>query len=722
MNAATSEIVITPDYTERVYAGVLGKIIGVYLGRPFEQWKNDRIERELGEINYYVHDRLGVPLVVTDDDITGTFNFLRALTENGDPSQLTAARIGDWWLNTIIKDKTILWWGGMGMSTEHTAYLRLKAGLKAPHSGSIETNGAVVAEQIGAQIFIDGWGLVCPGDAEKAAHLARLAGSVSHDGEAIYGAQIVAAMVAQAFVERDLNKMLDTAVTFVPKSSTIYRLIADAREWAAGSGDDWRKTLHKIQAKYGYDKFGGACHMVPNHALIILALLHCNDDFARALMIVNTAGWDTDCNSGNVGCILGVKNGLAAIDAGSDWRGPVADRMFLPTADGGRSITDAVRETYAVVNAARALAGQAAAQPKNGARFHFSLPGSVQGFHAEDSPEVRGTVTVGNEGGKLALTLHRLTYGRAARVATETFLTPETLKMTGYALIASPTLYPGQTVTANVDGGTLQGPVQVGLYLRVYDAEGKLNVMRGETAALAAKQRVVLQWKLPDTAGQPIAEIGIEATAEKPVSGTALLDSLTWTGTPRMTLGNAGGNIWQKAWVNAADNFSGDWVTPGRMCRIIQNSGVGLVSQGENSWTDYTVSTEILPHLVERAGLAACVQGLRRYVALMLESGGKIRLIEQKDDDLLVLGEMQTTWEMEKPLHLALTVSNGKYSAKAGNETVTADPGALMPRGAIGLLVEAGHVEFGAILVQPAQHQNREESNLMRSISNHTIV
>jgi hypothetical protein len=26
------------DYIERVYAGVLGKIIGVYLGRLFEGW------------------------------------------------------------------------------------------------------------------------------------------------------------------------------------------------------------------------------------------------------------------------------------------------------------------------------------------------------------------------------------------------------------------------------------------------------------------------------------------------------------------------------------------------------------------------------------------------------------------------------------------------------------------------------------------------------------
>ena len=27
---------IPHDYAERVYAGVLGKLIGVYLGRPFE--------------------------------------------------------------------------------------------------------------------------------------------------------------------------------------------------------------------------------------------------------------------------------------------------------------------------------------------------------------------------------------------------------------------------------------------------------------------------------------------------------------------------------------------------------------------------------------------------------------------------------------------------------------------------------------------------------------
>ena len=62
-------------FEEKVYAGVLGKIIGVYLGRPFEGWNHKRIMDELGPINYYVNDKLNKPLCVTDDDITGTFAF-----------------------------------------------------------------------------------------------------------------------------------------------------------------------------------------------------------------------------------------------------------------------------------------------------------------------------------------------------------------------------------------------------------------------------------------------------------------------------------------------------------------------------------------------------------------------------------------------------------------------------------------------------------------------
>src|SRR5688500_2038951 len=233
-----------PDYSERVYAGVLGKIIGVYLGRPFEGWTHEQIMANLGEIKYYVNDRRDLPLrnhhlVVTAEDISGTFTFLRALPDYDNSLHLTSAQIGQAWLNYIIENRTILWWGGLGNSTEHTAFLRLKDGIPAPHSGSITLNGKVVAEQIGAQIFVDGWGLIAPGDPALAANLARRAASVSHDGEAIYGAQVIAALIAQAFIESDLGKLIDTAIGLIPSDSIIYRLIANVRAWHAADRRDW---------------------------------------------------------------------------------------------------------------------------------------------------------------------------------------------------------------------------------------------------------------------------------------------------------------------------------------------------------------------------------------------------------------------------------------------------------------------------------------------------
>ena len=209
-----------------------------------------------------------MPLIVTDDDISGTFTFLRALEDHGNNPDITAKEIGDSWLNYLIKQKTILWWGGLGNSTEHTAYIRLANGIDAPASGSMELNGKVVAEQIGAQIFIDGWAMVAPGDPDQAVKFADAAARVSHDGEAVYGAVVMAAMESMAFVESDIDQIIDKALTYIPTDSVIATMIAELREWYAKE-KDWRATREMLAASYGYDKYGGNCHMVPNHGLII---------------------------------------------------------------------------------------------------------------------------------------------------------------------------------------------------------------------------------------------------------------------------------------------------------------------------------------------------------------------------------------------------------------------------------------------------------------------
>jgi len=252
------------QYLEKVYSGVLGKIIGVYLGRPFEKWEHEHITNILGDINYYVHEKLNVPLIVTDDDISGTFTFIRALEDYGFSKQVTPAQIGHTWLNYIVEGKSILWWGGMGNSTEHTAFIRLKNGIEAPKSGSMELNSRVVSEQIGAQIFIDAWAMVSPGDPELAVEFAKKAASVSHDGEAIYGAQVIAAMESQAFVESDRQKLIEIALSFIPKESLIYKMIQDLLELHIKE-PDWRKALGFLSKHYGNDIYGGGCHMIPNH-------------------------------------------------------------------------------------------------------------------------------------------------------------------------------------------------------------------------------------------------------------------------------------------------------------------------------------------------------------------------------------------------------------------------------------------------------------------------
>jgi len=681
---------IPPDYTERVYAGVLGKIIGVYLGRPFEGWTYDRIMAELGEITGYVHQKLGKPLIVTDDDISGTFTFLRALPDYDNRRELTPAQIGQTWLNYIIEQRTILWWGGLGNSTEHTAYLRLKHGIPAPESGSIACNGQVVAEQIGAQIFIDGWGMIFPGDPEQAADFAQRAGSVSHDGEAIYGAQIIAAMEAQAFVEDDLNELLDTAVSFIPKDSLIYRLINDIREWHA-EFPDWHTTREQIAAHYGYDRYGGGCHIIPNHALVISSLLYGASDFGQSLMMVNTSGWDTDCNSGNVGCILGIKNGLAGI--APQWRDPVADRLYLSTADGGRAITDAATEAYQVVNVGRALAGELPIAPKDGARFHFELPGSVQGFTVED-----GLLTLENAAGRgLAI---RCPSGNVGRVQTPTFIPPEAIQMPGYDLMASPTLYPGQTVRAEITADQQNsGTIICRLSLQVYGADDEWVVIYGPETTLAPDKAEVWSWTVPDTGGRPIAAIGLEVHA--PSAGTVYLDYLTWDGTPSLIFRrpDGGRQMWRRAWINGVHDFGHDWPEAFRVC---QNEGTGLLMQGTRDWKNYRVMAAIVPHLVEAAGLGAYVQGMRRYYALLLVRGGKARLVKALDGEH-VLAEVNFDWEFGGSYSLTLEVDGARLRGWVNGQLLleATDSNRPLTGGGIALICTEGRVATEAFNLSP---------------------
>ncbi|KAI6080658.1 ADP-ribosylation/Crystallin J1 [Hypoxylon rubiginosum] len=703
------------DYLERVYAGVLGKLIGVYLGRPFEGWTHQRILAELGHIRYYVNDRLGSgPVVATDDDISGTFTFVRALEEhapsakdlpspgsNGKPwlydkvnrrkardNLPSSTLIGRTWLNNVINRKTVFWWGGNGISTEHTAYLNLRKGIEAPQSGSIKTNGKTIAEQIGAQIFIDGWAMTVPGDPDMASIIAESAGSVSHDGESVNAAVLWAAMEAEAFVSSDVEHLLETGLNYTPLDSLINELVADVRSWCKEDGD-WLKTRQRIEDKYGYDKFPGFCHVIPNHGIMIMALIYASHDFHEAMHIVNTCGWDTDCNSGNLACLIAIMHGLKAFENGPDWRGPVADRAFISSADGGYSINNAARIAYDIANMGRRHRGlDPLPPPKDGAQFHFSLPGSVQGFRLtptlDDTTErlvkveqaVDGTC---NRPG-LAIRVNGLgkTAANPVEVMTDTFAPPETQTPDGYNLVSSPLVYPGQYIRAVLradDNNT--GPAQVRFLIRAYTFADELETLIGNSVTLAPGESEILEDTIPTIlCGRPVQSIGlaISNTSEQKLNGTIWLDSLGWDGYPRVSLKAADGGdddkiFYKQSFVNGADVFSmsngnGKFV-------VAQDAGEGIVSYGTREWTDYRVEFKKFSiSFGGPAGIAVRVRGLNRYYAVRFivnEHGQKcVELTKALDEHRIKLDSTPFEWQFDTPYDIIVMVEGGRLSACVG--------------------------------------------------------
>ena len=681
------------NFEEKVYAGVLGKIIGVFLGRPFEGWSYDRIIKELGPINYYVNDKLDFPLPVSDDDITGTFTFLRAFRECNYNKNITAKDIGKTWLNNIIEDKTILWWGGKGHSAEDTAFQNLKQGIDAPDSGSIKTNGKVIAEQIGAQIFIDGWAMVAPGDPEKAIHYAKLAASVSHDGEAIYGAQVIAALESMAFVENDLTKLVEQAKKFIPDNSIIFRLISEIQEWRSGNLG-WEQARENIVKKYGYDKFLGNCHIVPNHALIIMALLFGDDDFKKTMMIVNTSGWDTDCNSGNVGCILGIKNGIEGLKSGPDYLSPINDILYCPTALGGETLTDALTEAYKIINTTRKINGLKKNLPKNGARFHFNIKDSTQGWKVRKGKNycktkinnVEYKSSLGERG--LKISYYNFLKDYTSEVYVETFFPEVILDLKGkkrddffsYDYISCPTIFPGQRVTIETENISSH-EISISFFSKHWGQDDKLIKISSNFFKFKGNEKKQISWDIPDTGSNPVGQIGINITSNKNREGEVILNFVNFEGEPKQIFKRPDhlqnyqkgkkikegyyGEIWRNAWVQYLDK----WEKRGKNFRICQNNGRGILYTGTNLWKNYSISSNIMLQSSNSGGLVSRVQGVKKYYTYEVCKDNKLR-IGKMNNEYKILKEIEFKVEFFKEYNLKMMLVNNKIIGYIDNKII----------------------------------------------------
>lgn len=699
------------QYQNQIYAGVLGKIIGVYLGRPIEGWSFEKIRDTFGEVYFYKNHKTGAPLIVPDDDISGTFAFFRALEDQGYKEDITAAEIGDAWLNYIIENETILWWGGLCRSTEHTAYLRLKNGIKAPESGSEKLNGKSMSEQIGSEIFIDTWALVNPNNPQRAADMARKAASVSHDGLAIDAAVYLAVIEAMAFEEKNIDKLLDEGLKYI-KNEFFAGLVQELRQRCT-KAKDWHEVRTWIAEEHGYEKYPGNCPMITNHLALLMALIMGGDDFNKACMIACSAGWDTDCNSGNVGALNGIRLGLEGFAKGADIRKPVADRLYVVTSDSGETISDAVLETRKIVKAAAALAGEEVDIPKE--RYAFEYPGSVQGIIPFDDNKEEQVLSgienayesTGEYGCKISY--QGLGPGVHAACCIDTFidLKPKGVEGTSYFdVLCSPTLYSGQDINAKIVAVDEVNP-RFCFFIQYFDENDQLEIIYADEVMLK-KGTNLIQWRVPDTKGHAIYRLGMMLTSDVRVDGSIYLKTLDWSNAPvRYEMGRSmemtptltpwtTTTAWLKSFVSSADHFNPDYTVTFSICHACEN---GVVTTGSSAWDDYEVSSTLTFSQQDAAGLIARAKGHRQYYGAVFTDGCAV-IYKQKNEKRIVLAKQKYAYQIDQTYQLVFKVKGEELEFFVNDQLIASAKDSDYICGQAGFVVDSGAILGDGFIVQ----------------------
>ena len=694
---------IPKDYFERVYSGWLGKIIGIRLGAPIEGWSYERIRNIYGEVTGYP---VSYKNFAADDDSNGPLFFIRALEDCKDLSAFSASDVADALLNYAPYEHGFFWWGGYGTSTEHTAYLNLRNGIPAPRSGSVEQNGATMAEQIGGQIFIDPWGLVAPGNPELAAKLAEKAASVTHGGNGVYGGVFIACCISLAFVEQDIPTILQKALTYIPEDCEYARVVKAVQAFHKEHPEDWRACFQYLHDTFGYDKYPGNCHIIPNAGVIVLALLYGNHDFSRTLNICNMCGWDTDCNVGNTGCIMGVLCGLEGIDF-DKWRAPINDFLACSSVIPSLNAVDVPFGASYFAKMAYRLAGEEL--PVEWKEIltekidscHFEYPGSTHAIRCRGESgmyRIQNTEEEARSGRRsLKVTACNSEAGQENFFYKQTYYRPEDFDDSRYDPFFSPLVYPGQTVHLSV----MPCPAGNGMTcdVQIYAKNGATGeLIRGEKIVSGEKKWYDLSLQLPDNLDGYISETGVIVSG---VAGgfassdlTVYLDELYYDGAPcyRIDFSKTAVEDWGHLHLEIAQfgKLKGHSYLDGSYLSLSCGDFAEMYTGGYH-WKDYSLSCVLKPLTGEEHFLNVRVQGAMRSYAGGFTAEGRLCL-KKNCSGYQTLCETAFPWEAGKEYALTLTAEGNRIALAVDGKELLACTDEESPylTGSVGMSVTDG--------------------------------
>lgn len=297
------------EYRDRMKAGWLGQMAGVAWGAPTEfKWKGKIIPED--KMPAWNPDTVNGSFA--QDDLYVDMTFLRTLEVHGLDVPIRQAGID------FANSGYPLWHANRGGRDA------LRSGIAPPDSGHPKFNKH--ADDIDYQIEADYAGLVSPGLPNTVIALGEKFGRLMNYGDGLYGGQFMGGMYADAFFEKDPEKLVRAGLACIPEGSQYAGCVRDVLAWHKADPENWEKTWQKIEDKYDKnrdyrkascgdkgEKDGFNIDAKINGAYIVLGMLYGNGDLDKSIVISCRAGQDSDCNPSSTGGVLFTSLGFSKV-------------------------------------------------------------------------------------------------------------------------------------------------------------------------------------------------------------------------------------------------------------------------------------------------------------------------------------------------------------------------------------------------------------------------
>ncbi len=301
---------------DKIRGGMLAQIFGNLNGLPHEF----KYIHEPGKVETYTP---GLPQGArTDDDTDLEWVYAFEMARAGEPF-LPPARIRELWTAHINRR---IWCANL--------YARrlMDLRIEPPLTGRIAIN-PWASFNISGQFLCESFGLMAPGMPRTPTRIGLHYTHVGIDGEPAQTTQLFCAMIAAAFIETDLRKILEAGIASVDPASETAAVAADVLRWWKEHPADWRAA--RLKAKEKYQRYNGEMRdrngYELNTAGVLAALLYGDGDFVETLKVAFNFGWDADCNAATAGTVIGVLRGRRWMEA-QGWE--VKDEYRNTTRDG----------------------------------------------------------------------------------------------------------------------------------------------------------------------------------------------------------------------------------------------------------------------------------------------------------------------------------------------------------------------------------------------------